>query len=126
LPAGAWRTGGAAAEGLDFGIILGIPFLITMDDLDDFIRERTPANPRFPVLVEAARERRRLLRELADARRRAGLTQMAVAASMGTSEAAVSRLESGEVDPKVSTVERYAAALGKRLQWRVIDSPPAA
>ena len=97
-----------------------------MDDLDTFIRERTRANPAFPALVEAARERRRLLRELAAARRQAGLTQTAVAASMGTSEAAVSRLESGEVDPRVSTVERYAVALGKRLEWRVVDNPPAA
>ena len=97
-----------------------------MDDLDAFIHERTRANPAFPALVEAARERRRLLRELAAARRQAGLTQTAVAASMGTSEAAVSRLESGEVDPKVSTVERYAVALGKRVEWRVVDNPPAA
>jgi len=45
---------------------------------------------------------------------------------MGTSEAAVSRLESGKVDPKVSTAERYAAALGKRVEWRVVGDAPAA
>jgi DNA-binding XRE family transcriptional regulator len=97
-----------------------------MDDLDALVRDRTRTTREFPALVEAARERRRLLRELAAARREAGLTQTAVAARMGTSEAAVSRLESGEVDPKVSTVERYAAALGKRVEWRVVGDAPAA
>jgi len=57
---------------------------------------------------------------------RRGLTQTAVAARMGTSEAAVSRLESGEVDPEISTAERYAAALGKRVEWRVVGDAPAA
>jgi DNA-binding XRE family transcriptional regulator len=97
-----------------------------MDDLDAVVRERSRTNPDFPALVEAARERRRLLRELAEARREAGLTQTTVAARMGTSEAAVSRLESGEVDAKLSTVERYAAALGKRVEWRVVGDSPAA
>lgn len=97
-----------------------------MDDLDAFIRDRTRANPGFPAVVEAARDRRRLLRELATLRRAVGLTQTAVAARMGTSEAAVSRLEAGQADPRVSTMERYAAALGKRLEWRVVDDASAA
>jgi ribosome-binding protein aMBF1 (putative translation factor) len=100
--------------------------ILGMDDLDRFIGDRTRTNPDFPALVEAARERRRLMRDLAAARRKAGLTQTAVAARMRTSEAAVSRLETGDADPRVSTVERYAAALGKRVEWRVVDGPSAA
>jgi predicted transcriptional regulator len=38
---------------------------------------------------------------------------------MGTSQSAVARLESGDVDAKLSTVERYAAALGQRVEWRI-------
>jgi transcriptional regulator with XRE-family HTH domain len=38
---------------------------------------------------------------------------------MGTSQSAVARLESGAADLRVSTLERYAAALGHVLDWRL-------
>jgi predicted transcriptional regulator len=41
---------------------------------------------------------------------------------MGTSEAAVARLEAGTVDPKTSTIERFAAAVGKRIRWELVDA----
>lgn len=51
---------------------------------------------------------------LAEARREAGLTQSEMAHRMGTSQAAVARLEGGKVKPTWETVERYARALGRR------------
>ena len=42
---------------------------------------------------------------------------------MGTSQSAVARLEAGDVDAKLSTVERYAAALGRRVEWRIAKAP---
>jgi transcriptional regulator with XRE-family HTH domain len=48
-----------------------------------------------------------------------GLSQTEVAARMGTSQSAVARLESGEADLRLSTLERYAAAIGQRLDWRL-------
>ncbi|MEK7426580.1 MAG: helix-turn-helix domain-containing protein, partial [Actinomycetota bacterium] len=63
--------------------------------------------------------RRELLRELAVRREKLGLSQTAVAARMGTSQSAVARLETGEVDTKLSTIERFAAALGQRVEWRI-------
>ena len=73
----------------------------------------------FPQLIEAARRRRQLLRELAARREQLGLSQTAVAARMGTSQSAVARLEAGEIDAKLSTIERFAAALGQRVEWRI-------
>lgn len=90
------------------------------DDLDDFIADRTHANPGFPALVEDALARRQLLRALAEQRQAEGLTRTMVAARMGTSESALARLEGGESDTKLSTVARYAAALGKRIEWRIV------
>ena len=46
-----------------------------------------------------------------------GLSQTEVAARMGTSQSAVARLESGDADVRLSTLERYVAALGERLDW---------
>jgi transcriptional regulator with XRE-family HTH domain len=37
---------------------------------------------------------------------------------MGTSQSAVARLESGELDVRLSTLERYAAALGRTVDWQ--------
>jgi transcriptional regulator with XRE-family HTH domain len=54
-------------------------------------------------------------RRLADARQEQGLSQTAVAAQMGTSQSVVARLESGALDMRLSTLQRYAAALGLDL-----------
>ena len=74
---------------------------------------------RFPGLEEAAARRRALIDELARARRRLGLTQTQVAARMGTSQSAVARLEAGELDVRLSTLDRYAAAVGAAVDWTV-------
>lgn len=89
------------------------------DFLDEIIEESTRRNPKFPEMLEAAQERRRLLRELAAKREKAGITQKDVAAAMKTSQSAVARMERGEIDAKLSTVDRYAAAIGQRLEWKV-------
>jgi len=82
-------------------------------------QNRSERNPEFADLVEAALRRRQLLRELAARREKLGLSQTLVAARMGTSQSAVARLEAGEIDAKFSTVERFAAALGQKVEWRV-------
>jgi ribosome-binding protein aMBF1 (putative translation factor) len=92
------------------------------DFLDEIVRERTKRNHGFPDLVDAAAERRRLLRELAKERESRGITQTAVAAEMKTSQSAVARIESGQADVKLSTLERYAAAVGKRVRWQLVDA----
>jgi len=92
------------------------------DFLDEVIEERRTHNPAFPAMVDEAYERRLLLRQLAEARKAAKLSPTVVAARMGTSEAAVARLEAATVDPKASTIERFAAAIGKRVQWEIVDA----
>jgi ribosome-binding protein aMBF1 (putative translation factor) len=66
-----------------------------------------------------AEDRGRLVRELADQRQAAGLSQTEVAARMGTSQSAVARLESGTADVRASTLERYAAAVGTQITWKL-------
>jgi DNA-binding XRE family transcriptional regulator len=88
--------------------------------LDEIIEESTQKNPRFPELVEAAASRRRLLRGLGRKREELGLTQKQVAESMETSQSAVARMEAGEIDAKLSTVDRYAAAIGQKVEWQLV------
>jgi ribosome-binding protein aMBF1 (putative translation factor) len=96
------------------------------DFIDEIVDERSERNPEFPNLVEAALRRRQLLRELAARREKLGLSQTLVAARMGTSQSAVARLEAGEIDAKLSTVERFAAALGQKVEWRVAKTRKSA
>ena len=59
--------------------------------------------------------------QLLKARARAGLTQDAVAQRMGTTKSAISRLEgSGKHAPSLSTLQRYAHAVGCELQIKLV------
>jgi transcriptional regulator with XRE-family HTH domain len=61
----------------------------------------------------------RLIRET---RIRAGLTQADVAARLGSTQAAVARLESPASNPTVATLNRVLEATGHRLE---LTAPPA-
>lgn len=65
-----------------------------------------------------------LVRELLAARSKAGLTQEEVARSMGTTKSAVSRLETaGKHSPSVSTLKKYAHAVGCEVEIRLVPAP---
>ena len=76
----------------------------------------------FPGLQDLSGSRRALIEELARVRRDSELSQTEIAARMGTSQSAVARLESGELDARLSTLERYAAAVGRTVNWQVRPS----
>ena len=76
-------------------------------------------DPVFPGFREMAERRQALTEELVELRHGLGLSQTQVAARMGTSQSAVARFEAGDLDVRLSTVERYASAVGGRLEWRI-------
>jgi len=80
---------------------------------------RRMAGEQAATAARMAEDRGRLIRELAGQRQAAGLSQTEVAALMGTSQSAVARLESGTADVRASTLERYAAAVGGQITWRL-------
>src|SRR5260370_31219954 len=85
--------------------------------------DEVPGLPLLPGFREMAlrrmsAERRRLVADLTEQRRLAGLSQTEVAARMGTSQSAVARLETGDADVRGSPLERDAAAIGSQLAWQ--------
>ncbi|MGH9185434.1 MAG: helix-turn-helix domain-containing protein, partial [Acidimicrobiales bacterium] len=82
-------------------------------------------DPTLTSRIAAALERRELARQLAERRRTAGLTQSLLAQRMGTSQGQVTRLVSG-ADTRLSTVARYAAAVGMKVEWSLapLATPP--
>lgn len=89
------------------------------DSLDELHAERLTANPAIAGLVAAASARRAFARELAAERKRVGLSQRDVAERMGTSQGFVSRFERALVDAQHSTEDRYANAIGRRIDRRL-------
>lgn len=84
------------------------------DFLAELIADRTRQNPEFPSMMAEAETRRKLARRLAKLREKKELSQTVVAARMGTAASVVSKLEAGG-DVKLSTLQRYLAAIGEKL-----------
>lgn len=70
------------------------------------------------------REEFALLDEILKARRETGLSQAEIAKRMGTKAPAIARLEaslaSGKHSPSIATLRKYAKALGKKLEVKLI------
>jgi DNA-binding XRE family transcriptional regulator len=96
------------------------PPIETPDALDEMIAEFTQTNPDFPHLLQAAERRRALLHTLAEQRKHRNLSQTKVAATMDTSQPTLARLETTAADTKLSTVERFANALGYAIEYHLV------
>lgn len=84
----------------------------------------TPAPlPTFEQLVELASQLaeadERLLYELIKARKDASLSQRDVALRLGITQPAIAKFERHDSDPRLSTVRRYAVAVGARIEHSV-------
>ena len=90
-------------------------------DLRHF-KARALARPEVKREYDRLAEEFEFLDEILKARAAAGLTQADVAARIGTTQSAVARLESpvGKHSPSLATLQRYASALGYRLQVRLV------
>ena len=90
-------------------------------DLKQF-KARALSRPDVRSEYEKLAEEFDFLDEILKARAAAGLTQADVAARIGTTQSAIARLESpvGKHSPSIATLQRYASALGYRLQLRLV------
>jgi len=82
-------------------------------------------NPAVKVEVKKLNsEEFAILDQILAARKEAGLTQAQVAKRMGTQAPAVARLESallsGKHSPSLTTLRKYAAALGKKVELHLV------
>ena len=78
-------------------------------------------NPTARAIYEDTVQRAALLASGVSARKEKRLTQKALASVMRTTQSAVSDLESGRVEPQLSTLQRYARALGRRFDFAFVD-----
>ena len=90
-----------------------------MDDLEKYIDNRKRRSPSFDTGFETGYEQFKLGVMLRAAREEAGLTQEDVAARLKTKKSAISRIEKHAEDICLSTLEKFAEALGKRLKLQI-------
>jgi DNA-binding XRE family transcriptional regulator len=83
-------------------------------------RERGRQRKKRTGAFKADRELQALVRDLVAARTAAFMNQDDVAAKMGTTKTAIPRLESGfGTRPTMTTIEKYALAVGASVEIRV-------
>ena len=87
-----------------------------MDDLDKYIQNRKKQSSKFAKDYDKGYEEFKIGVLLKQARLEAGLTQEQVAKKLRTKKSAISKIENHAEDIRLSTLENYAQAVGKRLQ----------
>ena len=87
-----------------------------MSDLKKYIAKRKKTDMKFEEGFEEGYEQFKIGVVLRQARESAGLTQEELARRLKTQKTAISRIENHAEDIKLSTLDRVAKALGKRLE----------
>jgi len=90
-----------------------------MSDLKKYIAKRKKTDGEFADGFEEGYEQFKIGVVLRQARESAGLTQEELALRLKTQKAAISRIENHAEDIKLSTLDRVAKALGKRLEVNI-------
>jgi len=91
-----------------------------MIDFQDFLQEKLE-DPEFKKEWEKQEPEYQLEREIIKARIENQLSQTELAKRMSTTQAVISRIESGLVSPSINTVNKIAMAFGKKLQIKFVS-----
>lgn len=90
-------------------------------------KQRALARPDVKAAYDATAGEFAFLDQILKARTEAGVTQAEVARRIGTTQSAIARIESpgAKHSPSLSTLQKYAAALGYTLELRFVKEPRA-
>jgi len=91
-----------------------------MDDLEKYIAKRKIKSKKLASSFDLGYHDFKIGAILKLAREESGLTQDAVARKLKTKKTAISRIENHAEDIKLSTIERFAHAVGKELILQVV------
>jgi ribosome-binding protein aMBF1 (putative translation factor) len=90
-----------------------------MGDLEKYIEHRKKRLAEFSDGFEIGYEQFKIGIILRAAREEAGLTQDDLAERLHTKKSAISRIENHAEDIRLSTLEKFAEAIGKRLTLKI-------
>jgi ribosome-binding protein aMBF1 (putative translation factor) len=84
------------------------------------LKDEWMKDPAFRAEYERLKPEFALALSLIKARTKAGMTQADVARKMRTTQSVVARIESGRNPPNLKTLERYASAVGRRIELKLV------
>ena len=87
-----------------------------MSDLERSVSNRKRRDPEFSEGFELGYSNFKVGVLLRQAREKAGMTQGDIARRLRTKKSAISRIENHAEDIRLSTIQKYAKALGKNLR----------
>lgn len=93
-----------------------------MSDVKQYIQKRVKKDVEFAQNYEAGYADFKIGVILRQARESAGLTQEEMARRLKTKKSSISRIENHADDVRISTLRRYADAVGANLQIRLAHS----
>ena len=87
-----------------------------MDDLDKYHEEQMAKDPEYAAAYRALQPEYDIIDALITARAEGNLTQRELAERCGMRQSAFARLESGNANPTLKTLQQVAKGLGKKLR----------
>lgn len=82
---------------------------------NDFLQEQLQ-DPEFREEFEALQPEHAVIQAIIDARRNSGLTQKELSERTGIAQGDISKLENGNANPSIRTLQRLASAMGMTLK----------
>ena len=92
-----------------------------MSSYRDFLKEQLN-DPELKAEYDALEPEFAIIQAMINARKTAGLTQKQLAERTGIAQADISRLENGNANPSLKTLQRLAKGMGMRMQIQFIPT----
>lgn len=95
-----------------------------MTKFNDYLKDQI-ADPAFRQEWEALEPEFAIVQAIIDARKESGLTQKQLSGRTGIAQADISKLESGNANPSIKTLQRLAAGMGMRvkIEFQPVSNP---
>lgn len=92
-----------------------------MSSYRDFLKEQLK-DPELKAEYDDLEPEFAIIQAMINARKTAGLTQKQLAERTGIAQADISRLENGNANPSLKTLQRLAKGMGMRMQIQFIPT----
>lgn len=86
-----------------------------MTNFNDYLTQQMK-DPAFKKAYEQLEPEFAIIQAIIDARKSAGITQKELSQKSGIAQGYISKLENGNANPSIKTLQRLATALGKTLK----------
>lgn len=92
-----------------------------MKSFDSYLKDKMK-DPEFKAEYDALEPEFSIMQAIIDARKESGLTQKQLSEKTGITQADISRLESGNANPSLHTLQRLASGMNMKLKLEFVKA----